>query len=458
MAKRTEFQHRGESLLTAVLMSTQAPSHFANLLRQSRFASFDPSIGKVYASYGGHAHRGNWGLKRPLPLRQRKGNITVHAVDSIAQQTEWAPAEQQARWIQMWEEVGITPKTADGPWMDKLGTTGLYKWEVDSEFAPNPMPAPTPKKVETNKESVSSSGTEATNTETTKETKKPDEDSSEAIPNIYSMTDREFERYLEKLREMRPAFLEYLETRTKKAEERGNLWQHRRSIEGDDYKLFLMAKAAQDYRSHDSRVIEQKPQRYGGLVYSPQSLLQSKLTVEAAPGRILERASASGSPNSGDYVTSFAGMTPHLHRDHSQAKSPLNWRSLGASTDAPDAMRGTAPMRLAYATLLSTPETVQPEPRALRSVRMEMEVYVPAQIEHGTQNPYPPGSREYVGHVETEERNIMQSAPISGMRQPVDADWAMNRKAGDDLISHLNGLLKERSSVRTLHTRSLNVR
>ena len=443
----TAHAHRGESLFTAVLMSTQAPSHFANLLRQSRFASFDPSIGKVYASYGGHAHRGNWGLKRPLPLRKRKGNITAQAADSIAQQTEWAPAEQQARWIQMWEEVGITPKMLDGPWMEKLGNTGQYKWEVDSEFAPAPMPASTPQKAET-AEMPSSSSTEAVNVEATTKTKGGDEDLSDAIPNINSMTDREFERYLEKLREMRPAFLEYLESRTK---ERGNLWQHRGSIDGDDYKNFLKAKAAEDYRLHDSRVIEQKPQRYGGLVYSPQSLLQSKLTIEAAPGRILERGSAAGAPNSGDYVTSFAGMTPHMHKNNSETRAPLNWRSLGASTDAPDAMRGTSPMRLAYATLLSAPETVQSKPRALRSVQMEMEVYVPARIEHGKRNPYPPGSRQYVAHEAAEERTIMQPSRLSAMQKLVVADWTAGSKPGDNLLNQLSNMLAVRDAVRTMY-------
>ncbi|EPS96854.1 hypothetical protein FOMPIDRAFT_1062104 [Fomitopsis schrenkii] len=418
-------------------MSTQAPSHFANLLRQSRFASFDPAIGNVYASYGGHAHRGNWGLKRPLPLRRRKGNVRVQAIDSIAQQTEWTPAERQARWIQMWEEVGVTPKTSDGSWMDKLGTTGLYRWEVDSEFAPAPMPASRPQKTGEAAEKTRLSP----ETELTKEAKEKgeDENSSEAIPNIYSMTEREFERYLEKLREMRPAFLKYLEEKSK-PDEQGRLWQRRRSVEGDDYRRFLMAQAGQEYRSHDSRIIEQKPQRYGGLVYSPQSLLQSKLTTEATPGRILATASAHGSPDSGDYVTSFAGMTPHLHKRSSENRAPLNWRSLGASTDSPDAMRGITPMRMAYARLISAPGTAQ-KPRDLLTVKMEMEVYVPPQIEHGTQNPYPPGSREYVGHQIAPERNMTQPRTSSRKSQLKEPDWIVKGASGKDVLNTLHVML-----------------
>ncbi|KAI0720437.1 mitochondrial ribosomal protein subunit-domain-containing protein [Fomitopsis betulina] len=408
-------------------MSTQAPSHFANLLRQSRFASFDPAIGNVYASYGGHAHRGNWGLKRPLPLRRRKGNVRVQAIDSIAQQTEWAPAESQARWIQMWEEVGITPKTSDGSWMDKLGTTGLYRWEVDSEFAPVPMPASRLEKAEKSRH--------------TQEAKDKDEEenSSEAIPNIYSMTEREFERYLEKLREMRPAFLEHLEKRTTPTDDGSRLWKYRKSIEGDHHKRFLMAQAGQEYRSHDSRIIEQKPQRYGGLVYSPQSSLQSKLTTEAMPGRIIERA-FSHNQNSGDYVTGFAGMAAHLHKSNSQNRAPLNWRSLGGSTDAPDAMRGIAPMRMAYARLISAPGTAQ-QPRDLRTVRMQMEVYVTPEIEHGAQNPYPPGSREYVGYEDAPQRSMMQRAAHKKSKPQVAADWTVPKQSGNALLTTLGNML-----------------
>ncbi|KAH9932912.1 uncharacterized protein B0H18DRAFT_671430 [Fomitopsis serialis] len=44
-----------------------------------------------------HAHRGP---KRPLPLRRRKGNVTVQSIDSTAQQTEWKSGQRQTRWIQ----------------------------------------------------------------------------------------------------------------------------------------------------------------------------------------------------------------------------------------------------------------------------------------------------------------------------------------------------------------------
>ena len=81
-----------------------------------------------------------------------------------------------------------------------------------------------------------------------------------------------------------------------------------------------------------------------------------------------------------------------------------------------------------------------------------MEVYVPASIEHGKQNPYPPGSREYVGHKIMEEPNIMQPAARRAMYKPIDADWTKTDKAGHDLIIYLRSMLDQRPPVRTMCT------
>ncbi|KZT70070.1 hypothetical protein DAEQUDRAFT_764830 [Daedalea quercina L-15889] len=434
-------------------MATPAPSQFAALLRQSRFASFDPAIGQVYASYGGHAHRGNWGLKRPLPLRRRKGNVTVQAIDSFAQQTEWKSGESQSRWIQMWEEVGLQPKVGDGPWRERLGPTGEFRWDIDSEFGLTTR--------DDKKKTAAKSSRDAgllrlsSENEEREATDKGNsiEEMSEAIPNIYSMKDKEFEYYLQKVREMRPAFLDYLREKAKKkkkknepwtSDEHDSLWGYREMLDFNEWKSFFMSRAFKDYSSHDSRIIEQQPQLYGGLVYARQSVLQSKLLAEPQPGRILERLSGQGGgASNGDYIASFAGMTPYLNKHLTQNKSALNWQSLGASTDAPDAMRGTTALRMAHASFIAPPSTVNPKPRGLESVTMDMEVYVPPEVEHGKENPYPPGSREYVGYQKITPRGMTQK---SVKKKDVwrDAEWLVpDRDApAENLLHTLGGIVK----------------
>ncbi|KAH9843137.1 mitochondrial ribosomal protein subunit-domain-containing protein [Rhodofomes roseus] len=423
-------------------MSTPAPSQFAALLRQSRFASYDPSIGQVYTSFGGHAQRGNWGLKRPLPLRRRKGNVTVQAIDSTAQQTEWKGGERQTRWIQMWEEVGLTPRLADGPWRERLGPTAEIRWDVDSEFGLATKPPVQTKPSMVSRPSVHQQKKYKEDEE--------EEELSEAIPNVYAMTDRAFERYLKKLREMRPAFLNWLDEQARAAKEqgysiprveRGSLWRHRQAAETDKYKLFLMSRAFKEYSSHDSRVIEQQPQLYGGLVYARTSMLQSKILAEPQPGRILERLLGQGGHAGGDYVASFAGMTPHLHKALAENKDPINWRSLGAAPDAPDAMRGATTFRVAQTQLFAAPATVRLNPAGLDGVGMSMDVYVPPDTEHGKQNPYPPGSREYVGYQRVEEPSMIRYTKPKPVQESKKKYGPPGEQGAADIVQTLTGII-----------------
>ena len=48
-----------------------SPGTFPELLRRSRFASFDPTIRQSYGTPPSRLHRGNWGLKRPIAQSKR---------------------------------------------------------------------------------------------------------------------------------------------------------------------------------------------------------------------------------------------------------------------------------------------------------------------------------------------------------------------------------------------------
>src|ERR1700722_3029272 len=115
------------------------PSAFAVLLRQSKFASFDPAIAQVYQTHGGDAFRGNWGLKRPLALRRRTAMITVSSVDSRYQQTEWESGEGKARLVKKLEELDtdfeLGERETTTSWV-QVQARFAEQWLVDSEFAP----------------------------------------------------------------------------------------------------------------------------------------------------------------------------------------------------------------------------------------------------------------------------------------------------------------------------------
>ncbi|KAI6127669.1 mitochondrial ribosomal protein subunit-domain-containing protein [Pisolithus croceorrhizus] len=85
-------------------------SPFGQLLKQSKFSSFDSRIAQVYTTHGGDAHRGDWGFKRPLSIRRRGAFITVKNVDTPEYQTEWSSAEPQVLWMKNWDELQITPQ------------------------------------------------------------------------------------------------------------------------------------------------------------------------------------------------------------------------------------------------------------------------------------------------------------------------------------------------------------
>ncbi|EIM89761.1 uncharacterized protein STEHIDRAFT_137435 [Stereum hirsutum FP-91666 SS1] len=121
--------------MAALSAAPTAPSPFASLLRRSRFTSHDPLISQIYTTHGGHASRGDWGLKRPLALRKDGKYITLQSTDSRHQVTEWQGARQPWHWIRRWEELGaeaeVSSKWGEG---GQGGGGGDKAEQLDSEF------------------------------------------------------------------------------------------------------------------------------------------------------------------------------------------------------------------------------------------------------------------------------------------------------------------------------------
>ncbi|KAI0822797.1 mitochondrial ribosomal protein subunit-domain-containing protein [Trametes gibbosa] len=341
-------------------MATTPPSQFAALLRRSKFSSFDPHIGQVYTAHDGHAARGYFGLKRPLALRRRNAHITVRDIDSREQQTVWHSAEQQNRWIKMWDETGATPTShkSQGPWLTRLGWMGEFEFTMDSDLVEKP------KNMESGEEDETDSNLATKMTLATR--------------NLESMSDREFDWYLKRVRTLRPAFREYLDKHNPKDKAESTLIMRSLFASNNDFQDFLAHHEYQEYHAPRPRHIEQRPHRYAGLSYARLTHLQKQLIVKPHIGRVLDEASEKN-----DYLVVTAGMTARL---------PSGDRGTDTSS--------VTDFRIMLVRLDSVPTTVGVVPEGLEGAKLSVTVKVDSnETRQEMDNPYPPGSKEYITHV-----------------------------------------------------------
>jgi Mitochondrial ribosomal protein subunit len=337
---------------------------FPTLLRHSKFASYDSAIAQVYTTYGGNAHRGNWGFKRPLPLRTRNPFITVEAIDTKYQQTEWSNAFQKTRFIRRWNELGvdvIRTRTADTPWL------------ADSEFSSKDN-ITKPRYLE---------GMRAA-----------------AIPNIAAMTTKEFTRYIEKLRSLRPQFKQYLRTTLANYPNRRDmsLFQLAQISETDYHKRFIAAQSISSYNEPGSQAIEPVPHRSGGLSYSHPTQLESMYTnPRTQPGFVLQKSIKLRDYNvNAPMLASFAGLTAEIRSANEAAgRIPLFDPSTNIGINPERARESVAQMRVVHPPkLIRLPNVVGRQPSVLADAKLS--VKVTAEPDFLRANPYVPGSTEYV--------------------------------------------------------------
>ena len=377
--------------VAAAAKGVTSPSPFATLLRRSKFASYDPKIGQVYITFGGDSHRGNYGLKRPLALRTREPFITIASVDSLQQQTEWSYAEKEARWIRKVAEVSRAPEPVHGGdlWK-KSGPDGRFQWKVDSDFALGTMDADTALEAKMKSRGHSYGST----------------------PNIDAMTPKQFKRYLEKLRALRPAFREFLEAeKAKEAQKEGSvsrpIWKSKaRSsnlleqsrYETDLHKTFLSKHMARTINDPESRVLEQDVHPNGALAYTHLTDLEHYFWKQPLPGRAVAK--------NRNLVVSFAGINASLPPSKSESIQPIEWRSLverGVDTE-----RGISKFRVSQTEVFKPPQVVGRKPEGMADMDVRMWVSSHSRLDIVRANPNLPWTREYVSQ--------LSDAPITGSR------------------------------------------
>ena len=335
---------------------------FSALLKQSKFATYSPSIAQVYVTHGGHAARGDWGVKRPLSARRRNHALLIQSIDSREQQTEFRSGEPEARMVQRWQETGMdVAATRYGPnsnWKAQLDSRPSRELAIDSEFC-----AYTPEvDVETHpKNSALRLKTPA---------------STRAIPDVNLMSTKEFDRYLERVRKLRPAFRKYIQQRKhliggmldgKSAPSTPELYRVRSLRQGDEIENgFLSEMSYQLHGSPHSQALEPYPHRNGGLYYPQPNSFQTSLLYPAIPARFTSPIIGTRNP-SGSVLFSAAGMTIDVSPSGNEDVSPVDWHR-------ENVVAGRTPIRFINARLQRAPQAVATE----RSAASELSFSAPA--------------------------------------------------------------------------------
>ncbi|KAF8163665.1 hypothetical protein B0H34DRAFT_795345 [Crassisporium funariophilum] len=325
MATQVAKKH-ATTLTTSAAHLAPPSSPFSSLLRQSKFASFDPLIRQSYGT-------------PPPPSTAATGASSAPSRNASAEHAhyiEWDNAEGQVRFVRRVEEMNVGVRLVQGtPWFEGLGGEATRSESgLDSEFCPGEgggfLSAAKPS-------SSSEENSVAVNSRT--------EETQHLQPNISAMSPRVFARYIEKLRLLRPEFKAYLQTHEgetlpiaelamRKADAHSHMrflgrWTERQFHLAGEAEREVAAELAAEGASkgvpknkapkaahpNTPQPIRQRPHKLGGLMYAKPTPLETYFSASPQPGIILqtnkpERYTHASEPAS--YIASFGGMTAKL--------------------------------------------------------------------------------------------------------------------------------------------------
>ncbi|KAF5373584.1 hypothetical protein D9758_000941 [Tetrapyrgos nigripes] len=454
------------SVKSAVSSVSPSSSPFAELLRRSRFASFDPQIRQTYYSPPAYAHRGNWGLKRPLALRRRNAFITMpKPFDDRAQYAEWDNAENEVRFIRRFEEMEVRPIIRrQTPWHRYLGTKNSNGWLLDSEFcerhegpeAEEQANVAVKQAAEEAKEKTS----EHINTHTTPDLRAYGQSGEgnyghrgSAIqanqvalsPNLNAMSPRQFQRYLKRLRELRPKFKEFLQRNPEWANK--TTFQLSQGSVETHFRRFLEENTAESFADVTSGDIEQRPHPVGGLLYTHPSALHSQLFSRPQPGIVLGETSKRdnfGTRSDLSYVASFAGMAPVIRPEDWHGKRPLLNHGTEEGIKRENLVNSVATMRLKPHSVyvVQPPRSVGTIVRGLMGTKIESEAVVDTgRAGFDQTNPYRPGTMEYSGMKGPTAKGFVEADPVPTFKQRFHIhEGKSGRKNSKHVIDSLQNL------------------
>lgn len=511
--------------MSAGAATTASP--FAVLLRRSRFASYDPYIRQTYTAPPDHASRGSWGLKRALPLRRRDAFITVpNAFDSPNYFVDWSNAENQVRFIKRFEEMDTFPTLyPTAPWAANIDTKNATNWLIDSEFTEwDEGPeieevglSGTEEEIDIESEAVP---TETVDTQAAEELRgdssfrfdlptlgksgkgaygahrpvTPIGNTASVSRNIYAMSNKEFERYLKKLRKFRPEFKKYMAHAAEKDNPDGTP-HHLRGVSlyelaqnagnSRHHHLFLASHTSAELRTPESRLIEPRPHPNGGLMYARLPELYSHFYSRKEDGIVLQtrkdelqskkekkesRPTYEQHDPDRQFIVSFGGMTSVIEEETELTSKNRSPRTVSlfsynevpeSSTAAPSPFtRPSAegvgigasiiPMRLQSAQLVSPPIVVGHRKQGLKAVRLATTVTTNSHAElQRTSNPHKPGTWKYMamGPPKKQAYYMASSPPASEFQSSLLRAKAKDETAQIDTQQNSDLILALRNMV-----------
>ena len=474
-------------------------SPFSELLRQSKFATFDPCIRQAYSAPPSYAQRGNFGLKRPISNRKSHAYIVLKDFEEHAQYIQWDNAKEQVKWMKKVEELYVAPQLkTHSTWTSGLGPSATSKESgLDSDFCPGETAL-----IQRNKPAEVVSSTENSSPKNTPplpedirisaETLLPsrgkggygakaDIQSADVLgrmylqPNISAMTTAVFRRYLQKLRKLRPEFIAYVR------EELRKLWvtnKNNSSIPIDprlipdedfiatlgplilDHKFhlrFMGLKTEAEYHTEpvaelisdkerakleqDAVLDANKPQPIRPQPHKFAGLTYAQPTpletrfVNKPQPGIFLEQTPNQVSSSDRYIASFAGIAAQFRHLGVGAK-PVFEPGPGANLD--NISQGTRLMSPMNLTLAAVPTVVGRAAPSKPLPYVQMRVIVADDVglsKNHIDNPHTPGSFEY-----NSLRPVSTQATFSHMRIPHRAharghSWVDSRYTGSMLYS-----------------------
>ncbi|PFH51704.1 hypothetical protein AMATHDRAFT_58502 [Amanita thiersii Skay4041] len=441
---------------TAILAPIPPASPFAELLRRSRFASYDPAIRQAYSAPSSQVHRGDWGLKRPISLRRRNAFITLPNFESPAQFTEWNHAENQVRFIRRVEEMNITPEAAPmSSWYRGLGRSSV-EWLIDSDFCPEESHIfLLPKKTASASEDIPVSanlegyGKKGPGQYGAYRPLPPTHNAAtHVVPNIGAMSRKDFESYLRKLRRLRPEFKQFLQSKSHFASQ--SMYELAQNASSDQHNMFILDRTSKEFKDPANRKIEQQRHRSGGLLYSHPSKLDTLLTTEPKPGILLHPTDTNTPYKKFKYqkqsvVVSFSGIAAVVESNQTGGKKPLYDLHSEEGIDRANLEESVGDVRIKRLRLVRPPRVVGRRGEGLKAVKVMADVTVDSsQFEFGLENPYEPGSAEYIAATSTKRRPsdfTYRSQPALNMPMLEWSRVGYSRNDGNDrLYTQLSGM------------------
>jgi hypothetical protein len=436
-------------------------SPFAELLRRSRFATYDPAIRQTYRTPSANAHRGDWGLKRPISLRRRDAFISINGpFEAHAQFIEWNNAEGEVRFIRRIEEMDIKPRVVyDTPWHQSVGNA-QYKLLLDSEFCPEEgyeldRAAEEDRKKKSMTLDLAGLGNRGSGMYGEKRgppNMGPSGSSGQVTENIEAMSTKEFSRYLRKLRKLRPEFAAYLKQHDQLHGK--SLYTIAQNHEAIHHRRFLQHHFATEFSGRSSKVkIEPQPHPNAGLLYAQPTPLDTRFHTKAQPGIVLNPVPQqdNGRYNRGartteqTFVASFGGLTATLPQSEAGGKRPLLDVGSETGVDLARIEESIVNMRPTRISLLGPPKVVGRNAQGLDGVRLEAQVTA-REVKFADDNPYWPGSTEYnacpkkLGKAVAQDYTQRPKPLLFSMSSP---PLAVDKQGAKGIIGTLTGILSQ---------------